>query len=236
MHPNLITSLRGLGWLLVAAVLSGAIPSVWAAGKGKLWDDELRRYLTEEEISKWGEVFMSEEEGLKLMLPKSERIRKDTVRLTPDKKHLIESRIGWKFPEEEFDIYIGETGSKVDGYALVTNTIGKYKHMTYMIGTDDAGEVTNVELLVFRDAKGSEVGRKRFNSQYEGKTVIDPLRINKDIINISGATMSVRSMSAGIKRGLVLIDEFYLKPIGKGSDQVVAKRQEKGFLDLILGR
>ena len=44
-------------------------------------------------------------------------------------------------------------------------------------------------------------GPKRFNVQYEGKTVLDPVRINKDIINISGATMSVRSMSAGIKRG-----------------------------------
>ncbi len=236
MPAHLIVSLRGLGWLLVAAVLTGAPSPGWAAEKGKLWDDELRRYITEEEISKWGEVFMSEEDGLKLMLPKSERIRKETIRLTPEKKHLIEARIGWKFPEEEFEVYIGETGATVDGYALVTNTIGKYKHMTYMIGTDDTGEITNVELLVFRDAKGSEVGRKRFNAQYEGKTVLDPLRINKDIINISGATMSVRSMSAGVKRGLVLIDEFYLKPIGKGSDHIVARRQDKGFFDFIFGR
>jgi Na+-translocating ferredoxin:NAD+ oxidoreductase RnfG subunit len=51
---------------------------------------------------------------------------------------------------------------------------------------------------------------KRFNYQYEGKTVLDPIRINKDIINITGATMSVRSVSAGVKRSLVLVEEFYL--------------------------
>ncbi|WP_447974140.1 FMN-binding protein [Nitrospira sp. Kam-Ns4a] len=220
---------------LLLAVLVGAMPQTASAAQ-RIWDDELRRYITEEEMSKWGEEFMSEEDALKLMLPKSERIRKETIRLTPEKKQVIESRIGWHFPEEEFQVYVGETGAKVDGYAIVENTIGKYKHMTYMVGVNPDGEVTNVELLVFRDARGSEVGRKRFNVQYEGKTVFDPIRINKDIINISGATMSVRSMSAGVKRVLVLIDEFYLKPLGKGSDQVAAQRREKGFFDLIFGR
>src|SRR5437867_3928415 len=76
----------------------------------------------------------------------------------------------------------------------------------YLTG-EDIGKV-----LVYRESKGSEVRMKRFNSQYEGKTVLDPIRINKDIINITGATMSVRSVSAGVKRALVLIDEFYLKP------------------------
>jgi hypothetical protein len=66
------------------------------------------------------------------------------------------------------------------------------------------------------------------------KSVLDPVRINKDIINISGATMSVRSMSAGIKRALVLVDEFYLKPAGLGSDTVAVKK-DKGFLPSIFG-
>ena len=101
--------------------------------------------------------------------------------------------------------------------------------MTYMVGVDNRGVCTDVELLVFREAKGSEVRRKRFNAQYEGKTVSDPIRINKDIINISGATMSVRSISAGVKRVLVLVDEFYLKPAGMGSDTVDTKKSEKGF-------
>ena len=157
------------------------------------------------------------------------------IRLTQDKKELIEQRIGWKFPEDSFELYIGETGDKVDGYAMIHNTIGKYKPMTYMVGVDAHGSCLDVELLVFRDAKGSEVRTKRFNSQYDGKTVSDPIRINKDIINISGATMSVRSMSAGVKRVLVLVDEFYLKPAGLGSDTVEARKSEKGFFSLLFG-
>jgi Na+-translocating ferredoxin:NAD+ oxidoreductase RnfG subunit len=178
---------------------------------------------------------MTENEAVKIMLPKSERVRKAVIRLSQEKKDVVEQRIGWKFPEESFDVYIGETGDKVDGYAMVHNTIGKHKHMTYMVGVDNEGACTDVELLVFREAKGSDVGRKRFNAQYEGKTVSDPIRINKDIINISGATMSVRSISAGVKRVLVLVDEFYLKPAGRSSDTVAVKKSEQGIFGSIFG-
>lgn len=200
----------------------------------RIWDSDLKRFLTDQELA-IAEAFMSEEEGVKIMLPKSERVRKDVIKLSPEKKAQIEERIGWKFPEQSFEVYIGETGTQVDGYALVQNTIGKHKPMTYMVGIDNKGQVSDVELLVFRESRGSEIRQKRFNAQYEGKTVNDPVRINKDIINISGATMSVRSMSAGIKRVLVLVDEFYLKPAGIGSDTVAARKSDKGLFGTFLG-
>jgi H+/Na+-translocating ferredoxin:NAD+ oxidoreductase subunit G len=219
-------------WILATVLIILAVP-LPARGE-RIWDAELKRYLTEQEMTH-AEVFLTEEEALKIMFPKSERIRQDAIRLTPEKKAQIEERIGWKFPEESFEVFVGETGGQIDGYALIQNTIGKHKHMTYMVGVDNAGTCTNVELLVFREAKGSEVRTKRFNVQYEGKTLQDPIRINKDIINISGATMSVRSLNAGVKRALVLVDEFYLKPAGRGSDTVAAKRAEKGFFGTIFG-
>lgn len=210
--------------------MTAAIP---VSAAEKTWDSELRRYVTEADFKY--EEFMTEEDAVKTILPKSQRVRKEMIRLAQDKKELIEQRIGWKFPEDSFDLYIGETGDKVDGYAMIHHTIGKYKPMTYMVGVDAKGNCSDVELLVFRDAKGSEVGKKRFNSQYDGKTVSDPIRINKDIINISGATMSVRSMNAGVKRVLVLVDEFYLKPAGLGSDTVAVQKAERGFLGTLFG-
>ncbi len=204
---------------------------VWAE---RVWDSDLKRYLTEQEMS-MAEIYLTEEEALKLMFPKSTRIKKELLRVPADRKTVIEERIGWKFPEDSFEVYIGETGAQIDGYALIQNTIGKHKPMTYMVGIDHAGHVMNVELLVFRESRGSEVRTKRFNVQYEGKTVLDPVRINKDIVNISGATMSVRSMTAGIKRVLVLVDEFYLKPAGLGSDTVAIRKSEQGIFGSIFG-
>ena len=220
-------------WLTLSLVLSFVISPtmVWAE---RVWDSDLKRYLTEQEMS-MAEVYLTEEEAIKLMFPKSERIKKDLLKIPTDKKVTIEERIGWKFPEEAFEVYIGETGTQVDGYAFVQNTIGKHKPMTYMVGVDARGRVSNVELLVFRESRGSEVRTKRFNVQYEGKTASDPVRLNKDIINISGATMSVRSMTAGIKRVLVLVDEFYLRPAGMGSDTVAVRKSDKGFFTSIFG-
>jgi FMN-binding domain len=220
--------------LLVVSLACSFIMSpamVWAE---RVWDSDLKRYLTEQELS-MAEVYLTEEEALTLMFPKSDRIKKDLLRVSADKKIVIEERIGWKFPENDFEVFIGETGEKIDGYALIQNTIGKHKPMTYMVGVDSTGHVLNVELLVFREARGSEVRTKRFNVQYEGKTVLDPVRLNKDIINISGATMSVRSMTAGIKRVLVLVDEFYLKPAGIGSDTVATRKSEQGIFGSIFG-
>lgn len=228
MHGNMNIALRltAFGFALMTV-----LPAVAAE---RVWDGELRRYLTDEEMNH-AEVFMTEEEAVKIMLPGSQRVRKEVLRLSQAQKEIVEQRIGWKFPEDSFEVYIGETGDKIDGYAVVHNTIGKHKHMTYMVGVDAKGRCSDVELLVFREAKGSEVGRKRFNVQYEGKTVFDPIRINKDIINISGATMSVRSISAGVKRVLVLIDEFYLKPRGLGSDTIAVRKANKGIFSSIFG-
>jgi len=42
-------------------------------------------------------------------------------------------------------------------------------------------------------------------------------------------------MSAGVKRVLVLVDEFYLKPAGLGSDTVASRKTDKGFFTSIFG-
>ena len=200
----------------------------------KIWDHELKRWLNAEELGHL-EIYFTEEEAAKVMFPESEKIRKEVLTLTPAQKTMVEQTIGWKFPETSFDVYIGETKGKIDGYAMVQNTIGKHRPITYMVGVDPSGECMNFEVLVYREARGNEIATKRFNFQYEGKDVNDPIRINRDIINITGATMSVRSSSAGVKRVLVLVNEFYLKPRGLGTEIVAAGKSEKGFFESILG-
>jgi len=200
----------------------------------KIWDHDLKRWLTPEELGHM-EIYLTEDEAAKVMFPDSENIHRETLTLAAEQKAFVEQRIGWKFPETSFTVYIGKTKNQIDGYAIVQNTIGKHRPITYMVGVDEEGEVTNFEVLVYRETRGNEIRTKRFNYQYQGKDVRDPIRINRDIINISGATMSVRSASAGVKRVLVLVNEFYLKPLGLGTNTLVAGNAEKGFLESLLG-
>ncbi len=228
---------RLAGIVAVCCVLTG-FPAFQVLAQEKpleqIWDHELNRWLTPEELGHL-EIYFTEEEAAKVMFPDSEKIRRETLPLTAEQKTFVEEVIGWKFPETSFDVFVGETQGNVDGYALIQNTIGKHRPITYMVGVDLAGQVTNFEVLVYREARGNEIATKRFNYQYQGKTIGDPVRINRDIINITGATMSVRSASAGVKRVLVLVNEFYLKPRGLGIDVVAATSKEKGFFEALFG-
>ena len=47
-----------------------------SANAEKVWDNDLKRFLTQAELNH-AEVFMSEEEAVKIMLPESKRIRKE---------------------------------------------------------------------------------------------------------------------------------------------------------------
>ena len=99
----MMARLMGLS-LALSFIMSPAM--VWAE---RVWDSQLKRYLTDQEMAH-AEVFLTEEDALKLMFPQSERIRKEVLKLSPEKKLQIEERIGWKFPEESFEVYVGETG------------------------------------------------------------------------------------------------------------------------------
>jgi len=222
LHLSLVVLIMVMGWWLTPALAE------------RVWDDELNRYLTPEELGQ-EDVYLSPDEAANLMFPKSETIKKAVLSISPAQKTVIQERIGWNFPETSFECFIGETKGDIDGWAIIQNTIGKHKPMTYMVGVTPNGQISNVEVLVYRESRGSEVRTKRFNYQYEGKDLSDPIRINRDIINISGATMSVRSMSAGAKRALVLVDELYLKPNGRNTNIHTASRNEKGFLESLLG-
>ena len=67
--------------LLLLAIMTLMMP-ITPVQAERVWDSELKRYLTDQEMSH-AEVFLTEEDALKLMFPQSERIRKDVLTLSP---------------------------------------------------------------------------------------------------------------------------------------------------------
>ncbi len=203
---------------------------------GRTFDEELGRWITQKEIGK-EVVYLTEDEAVKMLLPSSASVRMEERQLTSEQKLCIERRIGWKFPETSFTFFIGETNDTINGYASLQNTIGKYRPITYMVGVTPDAEVSQVEVLIYRESRGAEVRKPRFTYQYNGKESDDPIRINRDIMNITGATMSVRSVSAGVKRALVLTEELYLNPPEMPCGAVEKKKKKsRGFFDRLFVR
>jgi len=53
------------------------------------------------------------------------------------------------------------------------------------------------------------VKEKRFLNQFRGKTLRSSIRVDEDIINYTGATLSSKAVARGVKRALFLLDAFY---------------------------
>ncbi|HVR74928.1 MAG TPA: FAD:protein FMN transferase [Planctomycetota bacterium] len=155
-------------------------------------------------------VYMSEEEALRTIFPSAARVVREEVVLTVDERRAIEDVIEDRLGERAFTVHAGvkEDGS-LDGFAVVQAEIGKFKLFHFIVGVEPDVRVRRVAVLVYRESRGGEVASRRFLEQYHGKRAADPIRIQRDIINISGATMSVNSMNHGVKKVLALLDVVY---------------------------
>jgi hypothetical protein len=88
------------------------------------------------------------------------------------------------------------------GFATVRNVIGKDQPITFLVATDPADRLKDIDILVYREPYGGEVAYEPWRKQFRGKTVGDPLRVGSDIRSISGATISVHSVTEGVRRAL----------------------------------
>ncbi len=73
--------------------------------------------------------------------------------------------------------------------------------------------VVNTKVLVYREDYGGEIGSKRWLKQFVGKTQNDDLRYGDNIMAISGATISVRSMTAAMNNLLQSLKILHSKEI-----------------------
>ncbi len=81
------------------------------------------------------------------------------------------------------------------GYAYVSKAASKTDEFDYLVLLDTNLIVLKTKVLVYREDYGGEIGSKRWLKQFTGKTQNDDLRYGDNIVAISGATISVRSMT-----------------------------------------
>ncbi len=97
------------------------------------------------------------------------------------------------------------------GYVVVDQVIGKSELITYAVAIDAKGAVAGIEILDYRESHGGEVRLAGWRKQFVGKTSADPVALNKDIKNISGATLSCRHLTEGVQRVLQLYQRSLAK-------------------------
>ena len=103
---------------------------------------------------------------------------------------------------------------KIVGYAYIDKAPSKTDRFDYLILLNADFIVAKTKVLIYREDYGGEIGSKRWLKQFIGLKSQDKVIHGKDIIPISGATISTISMTRAVNSFLqnlqVLIDNNVL--------------------------
>ncbi|OKO84882.1 FMN-binding protein [Bradyrhizobium sp. AS23.2] len=97
-------------------------------------------------------------------------------------------------------VWKAEAGGKVVGFFVFDRVVGKHLFIDYAVALTPAGAVHKIEILEYRESYGGEIRSPSWLAQFVGKTSGNALKINGDIRNIAGATLSSTHVTEGVKR------------------------------------
>jgi Na+-translocating ferredoxin:NAD+ oxidoreductase RnfG subunit len=150
--------------------------------------------------------YLTVEQAQRTLFPQAEAFAATPVRLTPELRARIAAGAGSPVRGEVQRVWTASRGGMLLGYFIVDNAIGKHELITYAVGIGADGAVRGIEIMDYREARGGEVRDSSWRAQFVGKRRNSPLRLDEDIQNISGATLSCRHITDGVRRLLVLYD------------------------------
>jgi Na+-translocating ferredoxin:NAD+ oxidoreductase RnfG subunit len=91
-------------------------------------------------------------------------------------------------------------------WLVVDEVVGKHEMIKYAVGINADGTVKQIQIMDYVESYGYEVAEKKWYQQFVGKTADSPIKLNKDIDNISGATLSCKHLADGVKRVMTMYD------------------------------
>jgi Na+-transporting NADH:ubiquinone oxidoreductase subunit NqrC len=124
------------------------------------------------------------------------RLTPANVTLTSAQRTAIEKASGVRVRSTQVRAWRVDGG----GWFLVDEVLGKHEFITYAVGLEADGAVRAIEIMDYRETYGGEVRDAKWRKQFIGKTARSELRLDTDIKNISGATLSSRHITDGVKR------------------------------------
>ena len=148
--------------------------------------------------------YLTVNEAQKILFSKADKFEPRKIELTSDQLSQIKERSGVRQRTKIPQIWHALAKNKLLGWFVVDEVIGKHEYITYAAALSPEGEVLGVEILSYRETHGGEVRGVEWRDKFKGKKLGDPFKLDVDVPNISGATLSCRNMLDGVKRLLVL--------------------------------
>lgn len=186
---------RFSGMFLGMAILVAAIPAPASDG--------LTRSPDGPEAVK---VYFTEAEALIKVFGKKAEVTPEPWIPTPEQRSELEQRLGSQIAETEFPMWRGRRDGEDLGWALILEEKGRFKPITAMVHIKPDRSVGYALVMIYRESRGDGVKRQRFLKQFRGRDLDDRLRLNSDVVALTGATLSSRALAHVVRKALVLVD------------------------------
>lgn len=146
-------------------------------------------------------IYFTTEQAQQALFPGA-TFTKVPVQLGDAERQTMLDRSGVHEPFDANRIWRASTG----GWFVIDEVVGKHEHIKYAVAIGLDGAVRGMEILEYNESYGYEVRDASWRQQFVGKTARSPLELGEDIKNISGATLSSKHLTNGIKRVLVMYE------------------------------
>lgn len=161
-------------------------------------------------VSGWAAQYMTMQEAQKLCFPGADAFVPSDITLTREQRRAVEKDSGVRARTGAQKLWRAMRGQEFLGWFIKDEVLGKHELITWALALGPDGAVRLIEILDYRETYGYEVRGAQWRAQFYGKKHGAPLKLDKDIKNIGGATLSCRHITDGVKR-LLSFYELFLK-------------------------
>jgi Na+-translocating ferredoxin:NAD+ oxidoreductase RnfG subunit len=140
-------------------------------------------------------TYLTVEQAQTLMF-EGHSLARDFRTLTAEQMQAIEKDSGVRVTNPNLAAWRDDSGD----YFLLDQVIGKHEVINYALALDATGVVRQLEILDYHESYGGEVHLPAWRRQFVGKKHGSPVELDKDIKNISGATLSCSHVTEGVRR------------------------------------
>ncbi|HEY9199770.1 MAG TPA: FMN-binding protein [Gammaproteobacteria bacterium] len=144
--------------------------------------------------------YLNVEQAQAALYPSATRFDAVPITLTSEQQDAIEEKSGVRVRNLTLNVWKAQANGEFLGWFLVDEVLGKHEFITYAVALDNTGAVRGIEIMDYRETHGGQVRDAEWRAQFNGKRDGDPLKLDEDIQNISGATLSSKHIVDGVKR------------------------------------
>jgi Na+-translocating ferredoxin:NAD+ oxidoreductase RnfG subunit len=115
-------------------------------------------------------------------------------------KKEIEIQTKQRFFRNNLHIWKIYKNNSIIGTAILDNVLGKSMPISFLVIFNLNGQILNTKIIKYREPYGGEISSLNWLNQFTNRTDSSSFKIGKEIDGISGATISVNSVSIGIHK------------------------------------